>query len=76
MNPMDMMQYVSRISIFKQQHPKFGMFLSKISNDGIREGDILEVTYKSVDGRENVANIKLTNDDVETISMIKNMRNS
>ena len=47
MNPMDMMQFVSRISIFKQQHPKFGAFLSSIANSGVKEGDILEVKYIS-----------------------------
>ncbi len=76
MNPMDMMQFVSRISIFKQQHPKFGAFLSSIANSGVKEGDILEVKYISNEGGERVANIKLTNDDIETLNLLKNMRKS
>ena len=76
MNPMDMMQIVGRISIFKKQHPKFGMFLSSISQNGVKKGDILEIKYKAEDGRESVANIKLTDDDIETLNMLKNMRNN
>lgn len=74
MNPMDMMQIAGRINIFKQQHPKFGMFLSKISGDGIKEGDVLEIKYKSVEDKEIVSNIKLTNDDIESFDMLKELR--
>ncbi len=54
----------------------FGMFLSSISQSGVRKGDVLEVKYKAEDGRESVANIKLTDDDIETLNMLKNMRNN
>lgn len=76
MNPMDMMQIVGRISVFKKQHPKFGMFLSSVSKSGVKKGDILEIKYKAEDGRESVANIKLTDEDIETLAMLKNMRNN
>ena len=76
MNPLDTMQLAGRLGIFKQQHPKFGMFLSSISQSGVRKGDVLEVKYKAEDGRESVANIKLTDDDIETLNMLKNMRNN
>ena len=76
MNPMDMMQFASRLGTFTQQHPKFIMFLKKVAHDGVSEGDILEINYRSGDGRESKANIKLTNEDIETINLIKNMRQS
>ncbi len=74
MNPMDMMQFASRLSIFRQQHPKFGKFLKAVANKGITEGSVMEVKFKATDGNEYLANVKLTAEDIETIEMIKGMR--
>lgn len=73
MNPMDMMQFAGRLNIFRQQHPKFGKFLKSVASKGITEGSIMEVKFKATDGEEYLANIKLTAEDIETISMIKGM---
>lgn len=73
MNPMDMMQFASRFSLFNQQHPKFGMFIKSVANKGIEEGAVMEVKFTSPDGQEYVSNIRLTADDIQTIEMIKGM---
>ncbi len=73
MNPMDIMQFAGRLKTFNEQHPKFGKFLRAVANKGIVEGTIMEVKFKSVDGEEYVANIKMTADDIETINMIRSM---
>jgi hypothetical protein len=73
MNPMDMMQLAGRLSIFKQQHPKFGKFLKSVAAKGITEGSIMEIKFKATDGNEYVANIKMTPEDIETINMIKDI---
>lgn len=75
MNPMDMMQFVGRIGIFKKQHPKFGMFLKSVASKGLTEGSIMEVKFKATDGKEYVANIKMTPEDIETINMLKQSAN-
>lgn len=72
-NPMGMMQIVGRINIFRQQHPKFEKFLRSVSAKGLTEGSIMEMKFKSVDGEEYVANIKLTAEDIETIQMLRTM---
>ena len=76
MNPLDTMQLAGRLSIFKQQHPKFGMFLKSVANKGLEEGSIMEVKFKAVDGEEYLANIKLTGDDIKTLEIIKGLGKS
>ena len=76
MNPMDMMQLGGRLSIFRQQHPKFGAFLRDAGKDAMREGSVLEMKVTSPEGQEYVTNIKLTADDVETLRILRNLRGS
>ena len=74
MNPMDIMQLGGRLQTFSNQHPKFGAFLREAGTDAMREGSILEMKVTSPEGKEYVTNLRLTAEDVETISMIRNMR--
>ena len=76
MNPMDVMQLGSRLQTFNQQHPKFGMFLREAGRDAMREGSVLEMKVTSPEGQEYVTNIKLTAEDVETINIIRSLRES
>ena len=71
MNPMEMMQLAGRLGTFKQQHPKFGKFLKAVAAKGLTEGSVMEVKFKATDGKEYVANIKMTPEDIETINLIK-----
>ena len=73
MNPIDMVQLAGRLSTFKQQHPKFGRFIKSVAAKGLTEGSVMEVKFRATDGEEYVANIKMTQDDIETINMIRNM---
>ena len=74
MNPMDMMGLVGRFNIFRSQHPKFILFLKSLSAKGLEEGSIMEIKVKDTDGGERLANIKLTKDDIETLKMIRSMK--
>ncbi|SNU09532.1 hypothetical protein SAMN06297422_12718 [Lachnospiraceae bacterium] len=73
MNPMEMMKLAGRLGIFNQQHPKFGKFLKAVAAKGLTEGSVMEVKFKATDGKEYVANIKMTPEDIETIDMIRSM---
>ena len=73
MNPMEMMKLAGRLGIFKQQHPKFGKFLKAVAAKGLTEGSVMEVKFKDTDGKDYVANIKMTPEDIETIDMIRSM---
>ena len=74
MNPMDAMQLLPRLSTFKEQHPKFLKFLKAVGSKGLEEDSIMDVKFRSTDGQEYVANIKLTKEDIETIEIIKNLK--
>ena len=74
MNPRDIMQLGGRIQPCRDQHPKFGAVLREAGADAIREGSILEMKVTSPEGKEYVTNLRLTAEDVETISIIRNMR--
>ena len=74
-NPMEMMKLGERLNIFRQQHPRFRAFLQDVSEHAISEGSIVELKVTSPDGREYVTNLKLTAEDMETIEILKKMRN-
>jgi hypothetical protein len=74
MNPAIMMKLMQRMNIFRTQHPKFQAFLGSVTQGAIREGSIIEIKVTDPDGGEYISNIKLTSDDIETVEMLKNMR--
>lgn len=71
MNPMDMMQFAGRINTFKQQHPKFGLFLKSVASKDLEVGSIMEVKFRNVDGEEYVANIRMTAEDIEMLNVLR-----
>ncbi|MCR4691326.1 MAG: hypothetical protein K5739_08280 [Lachnospiraceae bacterium] len=76
MNPMDIMQLGGRLNTFNQQHPRFGAFLREAGPDAMRVGSVLEMKVTSPEGQEYITNIKLTEEDIETLNIIRNMRGS
>ena len=74
MNPAIMMKMMQRLNIFRTQHPKFQAFLGSVTQGAIREGSIIEIKVTDPDGGEYISNIKLTSDDIETVEMLKNIR--
>ena len=71
MNPLGMMELAAKYSKFKEQHPKFGMFLKSVANKNLKEGSVMYMEFKDVDGETYSANIKLTKDDLEFLEMLK-----
>ena len=70
MNPMLLLQAKERIEIFGREHPKVFPFFEMIRNKALHVGAVYEMKVTSADGHEYVSNIKLTENDVQTISMI------
>ena len=62
------------MNIFRTQHPKFQAFLGSVTQGAIREGTIIEIKVTDPNGGEYISNIKLTSDDIETVEMLKNIR--
>ena len=71
MNPLGMMELAKKYSKFREQHPKFGQFLKSIANKNLKEGSIMYMEFKSTEGETYSANIKLTQEDIEFLSMLK-----
>ena len=76
MNPMEMMKLGERLRIFTSQHPKFPAVLKDVGDNGIREGTIIDVKVTTPEGREFVSNIKVTAEDLETVEILKNLKQS
>ncbi len=73
MNPAMLFKIKGAWEKFVQNHPKFPLFLRAASTSGIREGYIIEVKITDTDGKAICTNVKLTESDMELISMIKDM---
>lgn len=72
-NPMQIMKLADRWRIFSSQHPRFVDFVRDIGRSSMQEGTILELKVTEPDGRVKVTNIRLTQEDLESIGIIKDL---
>ena len=63
MNPMQLMQ-----------HPKVLEFMHDVVRNDLQPGVVMELRVTDNDGRTSVTNIRLTEEDVETIGILKELR--
>lgn len=74
LNQLAMLQQLkSGMDRFRANHPKFPMFLKAVSQDGLKEGTIVEINVTAPEGKNYCSNVKLTADDMELIEALKNM---
>lgn len=74
MNLKDMKNMRERLALFQQDHPKVLPFFNSIKDDGTRPGTIVELKVTSPEGRQSVMNIRLNENDVETLHMLMSQR--
>ena len=74
LNPKPLMQLGERWRIFNEQHPRVLDFIRDIGRNSIEPGTILELKVTETGGRTAVTNIRLTEDDVETIAILKGLK--
>ena len=74
MNPKQLMQLAERWKILKEQHPRVIEFVRSLGRNSIQPGVILELKVTDNDGRVSVTNMRLTEEDVETIAIPKSLR--
>ena len=70
MNPMKLLQMQETFSRFKNNHPKFPLFLNAVMKEGIKEGTVIEITVTTRDGKNYNSNLKVTADDLELINSL------
>lgn len=74
MNPLYLLKFKERLGIFQEQHPNFRAFLHEVHVQALEPGTILEITATSPQGKKLVTNLRLTNEDLETIKMAQTLR--
>ena len=75
LNPKQLMQLAERWRIFKDQHPRVIDFVRAVSRDGLQPGMIMELRVTDTEGKTSVTNIRVTPEDVETIDILKGLKN-
>ncbi len=71
MNPALLLQMRERLQIFEKQHPKVPAFMREVGNRAFQEGAVLELKVTDPEGKTYVTNIRVTEDDVKTLNMVK-----
>ena len=73
MNPMELLLIKNSCDTFVKNHPKFPMFLKAVYQNGLAEGNIIELSVKTTDGRTLETNLKLSPSDVELLQQLNDM---
>lgn len=63
----------SAMETFRQNHPKFPLFLNAVSQDALVEGTIIEINVTTPNGKNYCTNVKLKASDLELMETLKNM---
>ncbi len=61
---------------FRQNHPKFPLFLNAISREALMEGAVVEITVTTPEGKNYCSNLKLKQEDLEFIECLQSLRQS
>ncbi len=75
MNPLALVKIKPLLKTFKENHPKFLMFVRKALKE-TDEGSIVEVRITTSKGKEYFTKIKTTANDMELIKEMRNFMNS
>ncbi len=71
-NPMMLLKFRERLTLFNQDHPKVLPFLNMVKDRALEEGTVYELKVTTTDGQEYVTNIRLNQNDLESIRMLMN----
>lgn len=74
-NQLAMMQKLkSGMDRFRENHPKFPMFLQVVSQNALMEGSVIEISVTTPEGKNYCSNIKVKADDLEFLETLKSMK--
>ncbi len=74
MNPQGMMQFLSALNTFKNNHPKFASFIELVIKGGLPEGTVVEITVTRPGEDPITANMKVMQSDIELMQTLKEMK--
>ncbi len=72
MNPMSLMKVKGLFERFQKNHPKVPMFF-KAASQSIGEDTIIEINVTTKDGKTLCTNMKVSRDDMELFSQLKDI---
>lgn len=75
MNPLALVKIKPLLKSFKENHPKFLMFVRKALKETDEES-VVEVKITTAEGKEFFTNIKINNQDMELIKEMRNFMHS
>lgn len=73
-NPKQLLQLGERWKILNEQHPRLIAFIRDVGRNSMKPGVILELKVIDTDGRTTVTNIRLTEEDVETVAILRGLK--
>lgn len=75
MNPLSLVKLKPLLKKFKEDHPKFLMFVRKALQE-TNENSIVEVKITTAEGKEYFTNIKVSENDMNLINEMRNILHS
>ncbi len=70
MNPMSLLKIKERFTQFNADHPKVVPFFKTVGAHAMVPGSVFEIKVTDPEGKEYVSNIRLNENDIETIKTI------
>ena len=74
MNPMVLMKLKGELEKLTQRHPKFSKFALYLAEQELPVDTVLDVSVKTPEGRTVHANMKLDNEDLQLIKLLKELK--
>ncbi|MDR1550546.1 MAG: hypothetical protein LBT06_18430 [Hungatella sp.] len=71
MNLMNLMQLKESWAVFKDNHPKFPLFLKAALKGPLKEGSVVEIRITSPEGKDLTTNLKIKASDMELLERWK-----
>lgn len=73
-NPLHLVKLKDKYSLFKKDHPDMIEFFKALNHHALEEGTVLEIRATTKEGKTLKHAITLTENDVETVNVIKALK--
>lgn len=64
---MKLLQFKTMWDQFTNRHPKFPLFMTAVTQHGITEGTVIEVSITTPEGKNFTSNLKVTAEDIAAV---------
>ena len=71
MNPAAVMKILEAKRQFEGAHPMFARFLSDVMREGVKEGEVIDITITRPDGTRMSTNMRVQGSDIELFESLR-----